>query len=96
MLFRSEALWQEWRGGPRSKNVYGMDVPADWKQPHFWFGSLEDIARNDFVLLPDRYQPVKLAGEPTEKPQEILVKMQKLGEEMLALTRQLAEAEYGR
>ena len=91
-----EALWQEWRGGPRSKNVYGMDVPADWKQPHFWFGSLEDIARNDFVLLPDRYQPVKLAGEPTEKPQEILVKMQKLGEEMLALTRQLAEAEYGR
>ena len=89
---RQDALWQEWRDGPRSKNVYGMDVPADWKQPHFWFGSLEDIARNDFVLLPERYQPVKLAGEPTEKPQEI----QKLGEEMLALTRQLAEAEYGR
>lgn len=91
-----EALWQEWRGGPRSKNVYGMDVPADWNHPHFWFGSLEDIARNDFVLLPDRYQPVKLAGEPTEKPREILGEMQKLGEEMLALTRQLAEAEYGR
>lgn len=91
-----EALWQEWRDGPRSKNVYGMDVPADWNHPHFWFGSLEDIARNDFVLLPDRYQPVKLAGEPTENPKEILVEMQKLGEEMLALTRQLAEAEYGR
>ena len=93
---RQDALWQEWRGGPRSKNVYGMDVPADWNHPHFWFGSLEDIARNDFVLLPDRYQPVKLAGEPTEKPREILGEMLKLGEEMLALTRQLAEAEYGR
>ena len=93
---RQDALWQEWRDGPRSKNVYGMDVPTDWKQPHFWFGSLEDIARNDFVLLPDRYQPVKLAGKPTENPKEILVEMQKLGEEMLALTRQLAEAEYGR
>lgn len=93
---RQDALWQQWRDGPRSKNVYGMDVPADWKQPHFWFGSLEDIARNDFVLLPERYQPIKLAGEPTEKPQEILGEMLKLGEEMLALTRQLAEAEYGR
>ena len=93
---RQDALWQQWRDGPRSKNVYGMVVPADWDHPHFWFGSLEDIARNDFVLLPERYQPIKLAGEPTEKPREILGEMLKLGEEMLALTRQLAEAEYDR
>lgn len=90
------SLWHEWREEARTQNVHGMDVPVQWNHPNFWFGSLEDISRNDYSLLPEQYQPVRLLGGPVRDPEEILEEIQKLGQEIMELTQQLAEAAYDR
>ena len=90
-----EALWREWREEARTQNVHGMDVPIQWSHPHFWFGSLEDIRRSDYSLLPEQYQPVQLLDGPVQAPEEILEELRKLGQEILELTEQLAEEQYG-
>lgn len=91
---KQEELWEEWRSQPRGTNAHNMDVPVLWNHPHFWFGSREDIRRSGYSLLPDQYQPVQLFNKPVQPPEEILKQLLTLGEEIVALTRQLAEADY--
>ena len=44
----------------------------------------------------EQYQPVRLLGGPVRDPEEILEEIQKLGQEIMELTQQLAEAAYDR
>ena len=89
-----DALWQEWTSEARTQNIYGMDVPVQWNHPQFWFGSLENIRSSDYSLLPEQYQPIRMLGGPVQDPGEILDEMQQLGQEIMELMQQLAEAEY--
>ena len=93
---RREALWEEWHGSLPVQNVHGMPVPEQWEHPHFWFGSLEDVSRSDYSLLPEQYQPVQLLREPVQDPEELLAELRNLGGEIIELMEQLAEAEYER
>ena len=89
-----DALWREWCGEVHALNVHNMDVPVQWDHPHFWFGSLEDVRRGDYSLLPEQYQPVRPSAGPIQDPEQILEEIQKLGWEIMELTQRLAEAEY--
>lgn len=91
---RQEELWEEWCGSPATLNVHGMPVPERWDHLRFWFGSLEDVRRSDYSLLPEQYQPVQLLREPVQDPEELLAELRELGVEIMKLMEQLAEAEY--
>jgi len=90
-----ERLWREWCEGAHTQNVYSVDVPVQWNHPHFWFGSLEDICRSDYSLLPEQYQPVLPLSESVQDPEEILGELRQLGQEIIELTEMLAEEKYG-
>lgn len=89
-----DTLWREWCGEVHALNVHNMDVPVQWDHPHFWFGSLENVRRGDYSLLPEQYQPVRPSAGPIQDPEQILEEIQKLGWEIMELTQRLAEAEY--
>ena len=89
-----DALWREWCGEVHALDGHNMDVPVQWDHPHFWFGSLENVRRGDYSLLPEQYRPVRPSAGPIQDPEQILEEIQKLGREIMELTQQLAEAEY--
>lgn len=84
----------EWREGSRAENVHQMDVPRRWEHPHFWFGSMEDVQDNDWSLLAEHYRPQGAWEGEFQDPAELLAELQELGQDIMNLIAEMAEAEY--
>lgn len=91
---RRESYYREWEAAPYIENAHGVTVPAYWEHTHFWFGRLEDIRRQNYILLPQQYRTSTVYDETIQNPEKLLEDLQELGTDILSLIQQIKEAEY--
>ena len=69
--------WTDALNNGTNYNANGVEVPEDWEE-RFWFAERESIRQNDYILLADRYRPVR--REEQRRQESIGELVRKLGE----------------
>lgn len=87
-----EILWERQKEAGIIKNQWGIPVPANWTEEHYWFADKDTIRRNDYNLTSGRYQPQAPTEEKTsESPLAMLLELERLEQESQMKIRELIE-----